>query len=196
MNIEDRIVYSPADIIFSVENTLKKLDIFRYDGQYRALLGEDFVNKLSYWEETINKRKDDPFILTVIGDFKRGKSTFINALLGEEIVTTDVTTETVTLNRISYGASENVAVLTGSKRIMLVDDELKREHLEKILRQSDEPITMLELKRPNELLKYLTIIDTPGMNDALQDFEEMAKKAIIDADAVIYIYNVNYPLSL
>ncbi len=196
MNIEERIVYSPTEILLSVENTLKKLDMFRYDGQYRALLGEDFVNKLSNWEETIRKRKDDPFTLTVIGDFKRGKSTFINALLGEEVVTTDVTTETVTLNRISYGATENVAVLTGSKRIMLSDDELKRERLEKILQQSDEPITTLELKRPNEILKNLTIVDTPGMNDALQDFEEMAKKAIMDADAVIYIYNVHYPLSL
>ena len=35
---------------------------------------------------------DDPFTLVVVGDFKRGKSTFINALLGEEVVTTNVTT--------------------------------------------------------------------------------------------------------
>lgn len=196
MDIKDRIVYSPTEILLSVENTLKKLDTFRYDGQYRTLLGEDFVSRLSNWEEIIRKRKDDPFTLTVIGDFKRGKSTFINALLGEEVATTDVTTETVTLNRISYGATENVAVLAGSKRIMLSDDELKRDRLEEVLRQSDEAITTLELKRPNELLKNLTIIDTPGMNDALQDFEELARKAIMDADAVVYIYNVHYPLSL
>lgn len=196
MNSNDRIEYSPEQLLLSVENMLGQLDVFRYDSQYKKLLGINFVEKLTKWEETIRKRRDDPFTLTVIGDFKRGKSTFINALLGEEIATTDVTTETVTLNRISYGASENKAVLSGVRRLRLTDEELKRERLEKALKQADEPVTMLELKRLNAMLKDITIVDTPGMNDALKDFEGMIKESVMEADAIVYIYNVLYPLSM
>ena len=70
---------------------------------YNNDLGEEFHEKLNGWLRDIRAQRDTPFTLVVAGDFKRGKSTFINALLGEEVVPTDVTTETVTLNRISYG---------------------------------------------------------------------------------------------
>ncbi|MBQ1389829.1 MAG: dynamin family protein [Clostridia bacterium] len=196
MQMNERIVYSTDQIMISIENTLKQLDTFRYDSQYRDLLGASFIDKLTKWEDIIRKRRNEPFTLTVIGDFKRGKSTFINAFLGEEIVTTAVTPETVTLNKIGYGASDNQAVLSGTKRFRLANDELKRERLEEVLNQTGETVKKLELMRPNDKLKELTIIDTPGMNDALKDFEGMVKDSIMEADAIIYLYNVMYPLSL
>lgn len=195
MGLEDRIIYSKEQMAAALENTLDHLKAFRYDGQYRLLLGDAFVDKLSAWEDDIRQRKDDPFTLVVVGDFKRGKSTFINALLGEEVVTTDVTTETVTLNRISYGPHSSEAVLPGGRRIRLADEELRREELEKVIAQAGVPVEKLELKRPIELLKSVTIIDTPGTGDSMQDFSQMVKESLLQADAVVYIYNVKYPLS-
>lgn len=195
MGLEERIIYSKEQMTAALENKLDQLKAFRYDGQYRLLLGDGFVDKLSAWEQDIRLRKDDPFTLVVVGDFKRGKSTFINALLGEEVVTTDVTTETVTLNRIRYGPHGSEAVLSGGRRVRLSDEELRREELVKVIAQAGEPIGQLELKRPIELLKSVTIVDTPGTGDAMEDFSRVVKESLLQADAVVYVYNVKYPLS-
>lgn len=195
MNLEDRIIYATDEILTSVENALDTMDRLRYDGQFRNYLGNSFVNHLETWENNIRKRKNDPFTLVVIGDFKRGKSTFINALLGAEVVTTDVTTETVTFNRLRYGAPSNEAILSGNRRLRLTDSELKKEELEAVLAKTNEPITELELKRPFELLRDVTIIDTPGTGDAMFDFSEQVENYLLQADAVVYLYSVKYPLS-
>lgn len=179
----------------SVEGALEKLNVLRYDSRYQLLLGDKLIHRLNIWDQSIRRRRKDPFTLVVIGDFKRGKSTFINALLGEEVVTTDVTTETVTFNRISYGASGNEAVLSGKRRMRLSDSELKKEELEKIIEQTGETITCIELKRPCEILKDITIIDTPGTGDAMRDFSGQVEEYLMQADAVVYLYSVKYPLS-
>lgn len=196
MELSDRIIYSQEQMMLDLQHHLEKLNVFRYDAAYKQTLGESFVDKLDRWLQNIRSQKDNPFTLVVTGDFKRGKSTLINALLGEEVCPTDVTTETVTLNKISYGVHSNEAVLTGSRRLRLSDQELKRENLEALIRQAGEPITRIELKRPNELLKKITIIDTPGIGDSLKDFSGAVKDSLLQADAVIYVYNAQYPLSM
>lgn len=196
MEFSDRIIYSNEQMMQSLENGLEQLNALRYDGRYRQTLGDDFVNKLNFWQQSIRAQKDNPFTVVVIGDFKRGKSTFINALLGEEIAPTDVTTETVTLNKISYGAHSNEAQLSGSRRVRLSDQELKRENLEGLILQAGEPIQKIELRRSKELLKKITILDTPGTGDAMQDFSDVVKESLLQADAVIYVYNAQYPLSM
>lgn len=195
MELQDRFIYSTEEFIRGLENSLDKLRVLRYDSKYRILLGEAFCEKILNWENEIRRRKNDPFTIVVAGDFKRGKSAFINALLGEQIVTSDVTTETVTLNHLSYGPESTLAVLSAGKRMRLLADEIKKNKLEALMKQCDEPITKLELKRPCELLKDITIIDTPGMGDALKRFDEMVEQCILQADAVIYIYSVLSPLS-
>lgn len=193
--MKGRIVYDAKELIQVIEKKLDKLGVFRFDSRYSALLGEKLIQRLSDWDRAIRSRRDDPFTLVVCGEFKRGKSSLINALLGEDIVTTNVTTETVTLNRLSYGPHSNEAVLTGGRRLRLSDEELKRSRLEELMQQSDEPIRQLELKRPVELLKKVTIIDTPGLGDSLKDFSGLVSDALRQADAVIYVFNVSYPLS-
>lgn len=195
MELQDRIIYSTDEFIHTLKNSLDKLKILRYDSKYRMLLGEAFCEKILKWEDEIRRRENDPFTIVVAGDFKRGKSAFINALLGELILPSDVTTETVTINYLSYGPESTEAVLSGGKRMRLSADEVKRNKLEALMKQYNETITKLELKRPCDFLRDIRIIDTPGMGDALKRFDEMVEQCIIQADAVVYIYSVLAPLS-
>ena len=133
MNIMDRIIYSKEEIMHSLDLTLDDLRVFRYDTKYRQYLGDAFVDRFSTLENNIRQRKDEPFTIVVAGAFKRGKSTLINALLKENVVTMDVTPETVTTNRVSYGSHSNEAILSGNRRVKLTDEELKRESLENLL---------------------------------------------------------------
>ncbi len=195
MPMEDRIVYDADRLVSSVESSLDLLKCFQYDSRYRALLGDSFIAKLTDWDRQIRARKHDPFTLVVCGDFKRGKSSIINALLGEEVVTTNVTAETVTLNRISYGSHSNEAMLSGGKKMLLEDEELQRDRLQVIMEQTKETVTQIHIQRPLDFLKDITIIDTPGLGDAFKDFSSLVGDALAQADAVIYVFSVSYPLS-
>lgn len=198
MNISERITIDDKELFQYLESMLDKLQPFAYDNRYRTLLGNGIINKLSRWDKDIRKQKDIPLTVVVCGEFKRGKSSLINALLGEDIVTTNITTETITVNRISYGEHSNEIMLKGGKRIKLTDDELKCDNLKGILREipDKDKITMLELKRPLEILKDITIIDTPGLGDSIKDFTEEVEYALRQADAVIYVFSVMYPISM
>lgn len=193
--MEDRIVLDSGALVRNIETFLDGLKRFQYDTQYRMLFGEAFQSKLAAWDRSIRERKDDPFTLVVCGDFKRGKSSLINALLGEEVVTTDVTTETVSVNRISYGSHLNEAVLRGGRKMILSDEELQKSKLTSLMKESGEAITHLNIVRPLELLKNVVIVDTPGLGDAFEDFSELVGDALAQADAVIYVFAVNYPIS-
>lgn len=195
MGFEERITVDVSVLVNNIENRLDELKPFQYDSRYRTLLGEHFIKSMNSWERNIRSRKDDPFTLVVCGEFKRGKSSLINALLGEEVVTTNVTTETVTLNKISYGAHSNEAILSGGRRLRLKDEDLERDNLEELIMEIGEPIQQIEIKRPIEILKDVTIIDTPGLGDSLKDFSDLVDHALRQADAVIYVFSVSYPLS-
>lgn len=195
MELSDRIHYDAAELMKRIEASLDKLKPYQYDSRYRELLGDLLVDKITAWEQNIRQRKNDPFTLVICGDFKRGKSSLINALLGEDVAPVNVTTETVTLNRISYGTHSNEAVLSGGRRLSLTDEELCRDALEPVIRQLDEPVERLELHRDLDILKDITIIDTPGLGDSERDFTDAVVRALQQADAVIYVFSAAYPLS-
>ncbi|MCM1542882.1 MAG: dynamin family protein [Blautia sp.] len=195
MEWNDRIYYDTSELMKRIEVSLEPLKSYQYDSKYRELLGTSLVKKIGEWEQNIRSRKNDPFTLVVCGDFKRGKSSLINALLGEDVVPTNVTTETVTLNRISYGVHSNEAILSGGRRLSLTDDELCRNALEPVIRQLGEPVEQLELHRDIDILKNITVIDTPGLGDSERDFTEAVSMALQQADAVIYVFSAAYPLS-
>ncbi len=195
MNLTDRITLSPEETVVRLERALDGFTKFQYDGKYKALLGEAVVNNIENWNKDIRARKKDPFTIVVAGEFKRGKSSFINALLEENILITNVNPETMTMNELRYGPHKNEAVLSGGRRLELSDDELSRSALERLMGELDEKIRRLILHRPIEILKNIRIIDTPGTNDLPEYFDDIVDDAMAQADAVIYVYNVEYPLS-
>jgi len=196
MDIQNRIVYDGNELIQILESHLDRFRTFQFNQRYRELLGETLIHKIGTWDTNIRRIKDQPLTLVVCGEFKRGKSSLINAILGEDVVTTDITTETITTNKISYGAHKNEILLSGGKRMVISDDELRHDKLKGIMSQLHEEIRRLELQRPIEMLRQLTIIDTPGLEDASKDFSADVEQALSQADAVLYTFSVVYPLSI
>ena len=136
------------------------------------------------------------FSLAVVGDFKRGKSTLINALLGAEVATTNVTPETIAINYIKYGTENKVeAVLEDGGRVTLAAKELFAEQLEPILKQLP-PVKHLETQTPIDWLQGISLIDTPGTGDIFQRFDRDILSILERADAVIFTISALSPLSL
>ncbi len=198
MNINDRITIDNDELFSFLETKLDQLHRFQYDSNYNQYLSESLISKISEWDTNIKKQKNTPMTIVVCGEFKRGKSSLINAILKEDVVTTNITTETITVNKISYGAHSNEIILKNGRKVTLTDDELKCDNLKNILEElsRDDKVTTLEIKRPLEILKDVTIIDTPGLGDSIKDYSAEVEYALQQADAVIYVFSALYPLSI
>lgn len=155
-----------------------------------------FSEILAKWRKTIRERAEDPYTILVCGEFKRGKSSLINAILGEDVVPVDVIPETVTYNTIIYGNHSNEAVLKGGQRLKLSDNELKRQTLERIMSEAGGHIEQLILRRPIEAIRNIAIMDTPGLNDIIDINDECLKRFLSRADAVIYVLASESPFSM
>lgn len=159
------------------------------------ILGEDFTERLIEWDKAITKRRTEPFSLVVLGDFKRGKSTIINAILGKSIAPVNVAPETFTINSISYGETPSAeAVLKNGQRITLTADDLVRERLEKLMRAFPDTLDYIDIRDNAELLKEIRIVDTPGLSD-LDCLDKQVQDYLVNADAIIYVASALSPFS-
>ena len=106
-----------------------------------------------------------PFCLGVVGAFRSGKSTLVNALLGEELALTDVTETTAILG--AYGAGERREVLwkyvNGGTEITSIEEANHR--LDR--RRGDvawlETIDHLHFRSPAVLSDNMVLWDGPGL---------------------------------
>ncbi|HPS31123.1 MAG TPA: dynamin family protein [bacterium] len=109
-------------------------------------------------EKLIKKIKEDGFKAIVIGEFKRGKSTFINALLGDEILPAFATPCTAVINEVKYGEQKKAVLHFKNPLPENANYSYKPEievHIKKYADQKIPPITI----RVEELEDYVVIPD-------------------------------------
>ena len=111
------------------------------------------------------KLDNEQFHLVVLGEFNHGKSTFVNALLGHDILPTGITPTTAALNHIVYGEKPSARAVKFDGSIEDVPFEALADWVT-VSGKSAEPFHHVEIKYPCELLKdNVTLVDTPGVND-------------------------------
>ena len=108
------------------------------------------------------------FLLVIAGEFNSGKSSFINALLGERVLPEGVTPTTDRINLLRHGP------------------EVTERPLEAYL---------LERTHPAELLRELNVVDTPGTNAVIRRHEELTRDFVPRADLVLFVTSADRPFS-
>ena len=111
---------------------------------------------------------DELFLLVVVGEFNSGKSAFINALLGRQILLEGVTPTTAEINVLTFGPAETDEVHPGRTRL---------------------------LTAPVDLLRDIHIVDTPGTNAVIREHEVLTTHFVPRADLVLFITSVDRPFS-
>ncbi len=111
---------------------------------------------------------DELFLLVVAGEFNAGKSAFINALLGQRLLKEGVTPTTTEINSLRYG-------------------EIQER------RAVDENHHALSL--PADLLREITIVDTPGTNAVFRLHETLTSRFIPRADLVLFVTSTDRPFT-
>ena len=163
-------------------------------------------------EQSIESLKQDSFNMVIVGEFSRGKSTFINALLGKRILPSSTKPTTTIINKISFGeeAEFNLHFRDSNDIKKITEEEFKditakvepdyedefevNEYNENLKLISS--ISYADIKYPTEICKEgIEIIDTPGTNDLDQAREEITFKFIPQSDIAILLLSANQILS-
>lgn len=193
------VTYDPAALRKEFVGLLDDLVTGLQTSEIRRVAGEGLLKQLRGQQSAALSRLQGEFSLVVIGDFKRGKSTLINALLGLRVVTTNVTPETVSINEIGYGVPlQAVVCLADGGRITLDLADLQADRLapllDRIARQSPQA-AHVHIQAPVEWLQGLRIVDTPGLSDLWKRFDAQVSEYLPQADAIIYVISALSPLS-
>jgi Dynamin family len=161
--------------------------------------------------ERLAGQVDLPCVLAVIGRMKAGKSTFVNALLGEDVAKVGTTETTATINRFRYGNPSDPDRPVRCRWRGGRDEDVSRAFLDGLqgndveaLRRADG-IEYLEFLLPNPYLRDVTLVDTPGtlavvqehqnrtaeflnLKNQLRDRHDQETQRIgSEADAIIYL---------
>jgi ribosome biogenesis GTPase A len=125
-----------------------------------------------------------------MGEFRRGKSTVINALLGKEIVPSDIVPTSATLNYIRWGMEPGAQVnyKDGTHEAVSVED------LPKYITKIEEEYERVAETVDNAVVYYpcpfckngVEIVDTPGLNDD-ERMTKISEEVIPKLDAIIMV---------
>ncbi|MEZ4363675.1 MAG: dynamin family protein [Kofleriaceae bacterium] len=142
----------------------------------------------------IPKLEAERFHLVVLGEFNHGKSSFVNALLGAEVLPTGITPTTASLNHVVWGESSAARVVTlAGESAPLAPAQLK-EWVTVAGGRSAE-VAYVELAYPSELLRNnVVLVDTPGVNDLNEQRAEITYGYVPRADAVVFLLDAGQAL--
>src|SRR3954465_5948462 len=105
-------------------------------------------------------------LLVIVGEVKAGKSSFINALLRENVCEVAPGPCTVRIQELVYGAERRIEALGDSwQRIAL----------------------------PKEVLREISMVDTPGKNSIVKDHQTITEKYIPQSDLVVFVFSAVNP---
>jgi len=108
------------------------------------------------------------FMLVVVGEFNAGKTAFLNAMLGERLLTEGVTPTTSHIHILRYSEQ---------------------------FQQEVTPDDILLLQLPVEWLRDINLVDTPGTNAVIQRHQEITEEFVPRSDLVLFVTSVDRPFS-
>lgn len=135
--------------------------------------------------------------LAVLGEFKRGKSTLINSLLGAEVMPVGVIPMTSVPLLVQYGDEPELTVELESGQRLPVD----LTTLEDYATETGNPgnrkaVRRLLMTQPAPLLgSGVILVDTPGIGSIHAHNTESAYQLLTQADAAVFVLSVDSPAS-
>jgi GTP-binding protein EngB required for normal cell division len=141
---------------------------------------------------------EDRFNLAVVGQFKRGKSTLMNAVLGRDLLPTGLLPLTSAITTLCYGSTERVML---RRKGWTLEQEVPLAMLSAFITERGNPgnekgLVEARVELPLPFLRRgLHFIDTPGIGSARHENTATTYAFLPQMDAVIFVTSVDAPLS-
>ena len=145
---------------------------------------------------------DNSTSILFCGEFKRGKSSLINAIIGDEICPTDIGIATAVVTRIMYGQTKKAVRYYGN--LLEGENALKKEEIawDDIQKYTVGDVieigstVQMDLYYPSEFLKEgLVVIDTPGIGGLDPRHANLTAMALPYADIAVFITDASEPVT-
>jgi GTP-binding protein EngB required for normal cell division len=135
--------------------------------------------------------------VAIFGRFKAGKSTFLNNLIGRDLVPTGVTPVTSVITEVGYGANERAVVryLNGH------EEQVAVEQIRSFIAESENPenakqVAMVMVDLPS-LIQYrgIRFVDTPGLDSVFAHNTDASLSWLPNVGLALVTIGVDPPLS-
>jgi len=156
------------------------------------------LDNVSLIDKVVERVENHSFSVAVVGMFRTGKSTFINALLGRDILPSDVTPTTATINRVTYGVTPSAKIFFKDGREEEVDINQLKDYVTELTVEAKK--TSSEVKEaviyyPSHYCENdVDIIDTPGLNEEA-NMDQVTFSVLPEVDAAIMVISSLAPFS-
>lgn len=181
-----------------------EMTVYKVAVQLEQMIKKDRPFQSEQWlcslEEIQKKIQTRKFRMAVVGEFNRGKSSFINALLGKRILPEDVLATTATINRITYGEKPKAYVIMRNENepVQEISVEDLASYVTKLTKAREKNASAIReavVEYPTMLCyNGVDLIDTPGMND-MDDMNQITVNQLEDIDLAVVAINAQYPYS-
>jgi GTP-binding protein EngB required for normal cell division len=141
---------------------------------------------------------EDRFHLVVLGQFKRGKSSLINAIIGKDLLPTASVPLTSAVTSLRYGPVERAII---RRRGWVLPQEVPISQLAAYITEPGNPgnekgVLSVEVQVPAPFLRRnLFFIDTPGIGSIYAHNTATTYAFLPQADAAIFVTSVDGPLT-
>ena len=136
------------------------------------------------------------FFVACVGQFKRGKSTLLDAFVGEQILPTGVVPVTAVPTVLRYGDTRTARVLIDARWHTIRPEELPQYVSEELNPENSKQVAGVEVFLPSPLLANgMCLVDTPGIGSVFSGNTETTKDFIPQIDAAILVVGADPPIS-
>lgn len=144
----------------------------------------------------VDKLSNSNMTISVIGQFKRGKSTLSNCILGKNYMPVGIVPITSAVTKVVYGRqSAEVCFENGEVRPVEIDD-LSAYISEQENAQNKLGVKEVVIHSESDFLKNgITYVDTPGVGSFHKNNTEVAYDYMKESDAVIFLLSVDSPIN-
>jgi GTPase SAR1 family protein len=148
-------------------------------------------------EELREKIENNVFNLVVLGQFKRGKTSLINALLAAELLPTAVVPLTSIATILMYGETFTVNVYFNDGRVTEIKPATLNQYVtEKGNPRNEKDVQEVIITYPSPYLRDgVRLIDTPGVGSVYEHNTDVAYQYLPKSDAALFLLSVDQPVS-
>jgi signal recognition particle receptor subunit beta len=143
------------------------------------------------------KLVENRFNVVVFGEFKRGKTTFVNALLGAEMLPAAVVPLTSVVTAVTWGPEVRARISYLGGR----EEDVPARELGRYVTERDNPGNHLGVRQAvlaypsDDLRDGVFLVDTPGVGSVYRHNTEAAREYLPQADAAIFLVSADPPIS-
>ena len=136
------------------------------------------------------------FFVACVGQFKRGKSTLLDALVGEQVLPTGVLPVTTVPTVLRHGSARTARVLIDAHWQTIQPEDLPQYVSEELNHENEKRVDGVEVFLPSPLLASgMCLVDTPGIGSVFSGNTDSTRDFIPQIDAAILVLGADPPIS-